>query len=306
MSDNNQVGIFKRKPTKPIEREPSPNHRKWHGASLMDAAVALFPVKDGFIKALSGSISALEAGLVYFAVQAVVAFIWLSRRQMQTTRTNPPLKLSTLSIFRSVFQILAIILFFYSIQNAPLAEAVVLFSSNAFFVILFSVFFREDTKLDVILKALFGFVGVIIVLGPNVFKFGNAYLLFALFSAMIFAVYLILTKKMGEKYLPNQMLFVDGIIGVCLISVCVIVSTSMGAVSAFNNLAMQYWLYLLAPGLIGTCSALLVIAVMKRAPASLTAPLGYIEIVSAFAIGVLVFNEDIYALSTIGCSFIPA
>ena len=73
-------------------------------------------------------------------------------------------------------------------------------------------FFREDTKLDVIVTALFGFVGVIIVLGPSIFKFGNAYLLFALFSAMTFAIYLILTKKMGEKYPPNQMSFVDSIL----------------------------------------------------------------------------------------------
>ena len=155
-------------------------------------------------------------------------------------------------------------------------------------------------------NALFGFVGVIIVLGPSIFKFGNAYLLFALFSAMTFAIYLILTKKMGEKYPPNQMLFVDSIIGVCLISVCVIVFTGVGADSAFHNIAMQDWLYLLAAGLIGTCSALLVIAAMKRAPASLNTPSGYIEIVSTFAIRVLIFNEDIYALSIIGCLSILA
>ena len=70
----------------PIEKNISPDHRKWHGAILMGAAAALFPVKDGFIKTLSGSISALEAGLVYFAVQAVVAFIWFSTHQMQTTK----------------------------------------------------------------------------------------------------------------------------------------------------------------------------------------------------------------------------
>ena len=156
------------------------------------------------------------------------------------------------------------------------------------------------------MTASFGFVGVIIVLGPSVFKFCNAYLLFALFSATTFAVYMILTKKMGEKYPPNQMLFVDGIIGVCLISVCVILSTSLGAGSALNNLAMQDWLYPLAACLIGTCSALLVIAAMKRAPASLIASLGYIEIVSAFAIGVLIFNKDIYALSIKGCLLILA
>ena len=102
------------------------------------------------------------------------------------------------------------------------------------------------------------------------------------------------------------MLFVDGTIGVCLISVCVIVFTGVGADSAFHNLAMQDWLYLLAAGLIGSCSALLVIAAMKRAPASLNTPSGYIEIVSTFAIRVLIFNEDIYALSIIGCLSILA
>ena len=76
---------------------------------------------------------------------------------------------------------------------------------------------------------------------------------------MTFAIYLILTKKMGEKYPPNQMLFVDGIIGVC-----VIVSTSLGTGSALNSLAMQDWLYLLAADILGTCSALLVIAAMEQ------------------------------------------
>lgn len=92
-----------------IERNIASDHRKWRGAILMGAAAALFPVKDGFKKALSGSISALEAGLINFAVQAVVAFIWFSTHQMQTTKKNQPLKLSTLLIFQSVFQILAII-----------------------------------------------------------------------------------------------------------------------------------------------------------------------------------------------------
>tara|TARA_X000000950_G_scaffold136179_1_gene169360 strand:+ start:140 stop:382 length:243 start_codon:yes stop_codon:yes gene_type:complete len=67
--------------------EISPNHRKWQGAILMGAAAALFPVKDGFIKALSSSISALEAGVVYFAVQAVVAFFFnLARAKCKTPK----------------------------------------------------------------------------------------------------------------------------------------------------------------------------------------------------------------------------
>ena len=66
----------------PIERNISSDHRKWHRVILMGAAAALFPVKDVSIKALSGSISTLEAGLVCFAVQAVVAFIWFSTHQM--------------------------------------------------------------------------------------------------------------------------------------------------------------------------------------------------------------------------------
>ena len=45
---------------------------------------------------------------------------------------------------------------------------------------------------------------------------------------------------------------------------------------------------------------------MKRASASLIAPYGYIEIVSAFAVDVLIFNEEIFALSIVGYLFILA
>ena len=109
---------------------------------------------------------------------------------------------------------------------------------------------------------------------------------------------------MGEKHPPNQVLFVDGIIGDCLITTFVIVFTGLDAGSAFHNLTMQDWLYLLAAGLIGKCSALLVKAAIKRAPAPLIVPSGYFEIVSAFAIGVLILNREIYALSIIACILI--
>ncbi len=274
----------------------------------MGVAAALFPVKDGFIKSLYGSVSGIEAGLIYFSVQAAIAFFWLRFQQEQNRKISQPLKLSPLLVSRSAFQVLAIILFFYSIQHAPLAEAVILFSSNALFVILFSfLFFRVKTKSNVIMTALFGFSGVIIVLGPSVWELGDFYLLFALSSAISFSVYLILTGKLGVIYPPNQMLLVDGVSGVCLILFCMLVFKDLNSdITHYFYLSGYGWLYLITSGVVGTCSSLLVISAMKLAPAPLIAPLGYIEIVSAAIIGVFIFNESIHTSTVVGCLIILA
>ena len=98
----------------------------------MALAAALFPIKGAFIKSLSYSVTALEAALVYFAVQAIFAFLWITFTKSKSKRhIRPPIK--PLLLVRSILQVGAIVLFFHSIQNAPLAEAVMLFASNALF-----------------------------------------------------------------------------------------------------------------------------------------------------------------------------
>jgi drug/metabolite transporter (DMT)-like permease len=273
----------------------------------MGLAAALFPVKDGFVKAVSGSITPVEAALVYFFVQGLVALIWSFETEKYTRSLRALLtSLKPLFLVRTVFQVLAIILFFIAIQNAHLAEAVILFASNALFLVVLSwLVLKESMTLRKIMVTSLGFIGVLTVMSPHISGFGNVYLWYALASAFTFAIYLLATKALGQTYPPAQMLLVDGFLGTFLCIACLIAWTLLTNLEVtLIGASMRSIIFLVLSGIIGTASALLVIVAMKNAPASVVAPLGYIEIVSAALIGYAIFNETIGIATIIGCIII--
>ncbi len=279
----------------------------WRGILFMGLAAALFPVKDGLVKAVSGSITPIEAALVYFFVQGIVALIWSFgikkyRRSFHSLFTS----LKPLFLVRTLFQVLAIILFFIAIQNAHLAEAVILFASNALFVVVLSwLVLKESMTLRKITVTSLGFIGVLTVMSPHISGFGNVYLWYAIASAFTFAIYLLATRKLGQTYPPAQMLFVDGFLGAFLCIVGLIAWTFLTNIEiTLIDASARSLMFLLLSGMIGTASALLVIVAMKNTPASVVAPLGYIEIVSAAIIGYAIFNEKIGITTIIGCIII--
>jgi drug/metabolite transporter (DMT)-like permease len=150
-----------------------------------------------------------------------------------------------------------------------------------------------------------GFIGVLTVMSPHISGFGNVYLWYALASAFTFAIYLLATKTLGQTYPPAQMLFVDGFLGAFLCIVCLIAWTLLTNLDiTLIGASTRSIMFLVLSGMIGTASALLVIVAMKNAPASVVAPLGYIEIVSAALIGYAIFNEKIGITTIIGCVII--
>ena len=290
----------------PDERDIGTSSRlHWQGIAAMALAAALFPVKDAFVKSLSDSVTALEAALVYFTVQAIFAFLWLTFTKSKSKgHIRPPIK--PLLLVRSILQVGSIVLFFHSIQNAPLAEAVMLFASNALFVVLFSaLLLREPIGFKIIATVIVGFCGVYIVLDPDLQNFADSHLIYALLSSIVFAFYLLATRTLGRLYKPGTTLCVDGLLGL-IITIIVLFSSSVLIDQPVHLSKIEYksFLFLVASGIIGTVSALLVIAAMKNVPASVVAPLGYVEIVSAVIIGAIVFGEIVTTKTIIGCLII--
>ena len=67
---------------------------------------------------------------------------------------------------------------------------------------------------------------------------------------------------------------------------------------------IEQWGWLAAVGLIAAVGHLLVVIALNRAPASLLAPFSYLEIVSATALGWLVFEEWPTLLTWLGIAVI--
>lgn len=283
-------------------------HRRdlWMGILFMGIAASLFPVKDAFVKAASGSITPVEATLVYYFTQGVITLLWSLGLKTRRRFGQLFISLRPLFLIRTIFQVLTIVLFFISIQNAHLAESVILFTSNALFLVVLSwLVLKESMSLRKMAVTCLGFVGVLIVMSPHIHGFGNAYLWYAFASAFTFAIYLLTTKTLGKTYPPREMLLVDGVLGTCLCLICLLVWTFITNIEiTLIGAAPRLIGFLVLSGMIGTVSALLVVIAMKKAPASVVAPLGYVEIVSAAIIGYLIFKETVGFTTIIGCMII--
>ena len=275
------------------------------GAALMGLAAILFPVKDGFVKALAGTVSGLEAGSVYFATQAILALAWLLLRRTDE-RIVPARSEAPALLLRSALLVASVLLFFVGVQRAPIAEAVVLFALQALFAILFAgLLLGERLTLRTWVVALAGFVGAAIILRPDVDQAFNPFLLFPFASAVTFGFYVAMTKRLGVNRHPVVLLFYDGAVGLALTVAAIVFTALAGALSAPNELfAARSLTFLVGSGMVGTASALLIIVSLRLAPASVIAPLGYLEIASAAVIGVLVFSEPITLPMVIGTAII--
>lgn len=275
------------------------------GAALMGLAAVLFPIKDGIVKALAGTVSGVEAGGVYFATQAALALTWLLVRGTDE-RIVPARSEAPALLLRSALLVASVLLFFVGVQRAPIAEAVVLFALQALFAILFAgLLLGERLTLRTWAVALTGFAGAAIILRPDVGEAFNPFLLFPFASAVTFGLYVAMTKRLGVNQHPVVLLFYDGAVGFALTVAAILVATLAGVLPVPDALFTSRSLaFLIASGAVGMVSALLIIVSLRLAPASVIAPLGYLEIASAALIGVLVFSEPITLPMAIGTAII--
>ena len=141
-----------------------------------------------------------------------------------------------------------------------------------------------------------GFVGALIIVQPGAEDFEPATLL-TLTSAFCYAIYQLLTRRLVEQDSPETQIIYTALVG-ALVTSCII-----PFVGTMPDEAWQVSSFILL-GAIGATAHLLVIQALRRAPASVIAPIGYIELVSATILGFLVFDDLPGVTTWIGASLI--
>ncbi len=74
----------------------------------------------------------------------------------------------------------------------------------------------------------------------------------------------------------------------------------------WSNIDSPKWMWLAAIGAISACGHLLIVMAMSRAPASVLAPFGYVEIIAASTLGWLIFDDWPEPLTWTGIAVIVA
>ena len=136
-----------------------------------------------------------------------------------------------------------------------------------------------------------GFVGVIIILRPttNIISEGS---IFALIGAVMFAVYLILTRYVSKQDSAITSFFWTGIGG----------TVTMSIISLFiwNNILEEDYLWLFIMCLLSASSHFMMVKTLQVAEASVIQPFSYLQLVFGSIIGVTIFSESINSMIIIG------
>lgn len=267
------------------------------GIALMFGFCIVAPMGDAVAKLLGGTPLG-EVLLVRFAVQALILFplIWVSKRSWRI----PP-GVMGLVILRTLLHMLGIATMFTGLQYLPLADAVAIAFVCPFILLLLGrVFLHEDIGPHRLGACAVGFLGTLMVVQPSFVDVGLP-ALWPVATAVIFALFILTTRKVAKATDPLGLQAVSGVIA-CVLLIPVLWLGDSWQIDALQLPAptKQQWVLLLSIGILGTLAHLLMTWSLRYAPSATLAPMQYIEIPIATLIGWLVFNQFPNTLAGLG------
>lgn len=263
----------------------------------MFAALTLVVIGDTAGKALTGAgVAPFFVGWSRFLLALVLLAPMLGPLRANLRQSfSLPLALRGAAIAGGISSILT------ALRTEPIANVY-----GAFFIgpvvayVLARLVLAERTSLPRSLLMATGFLGVMMVVQPGLaFRPGMA---FALLAGCLYGVYLVMTRQLAPRMASRTLLFSQLFWGAVLL-------TPMGAPGAAGLVGM------LTPGLAALVlvSALgsaagnyLIVRISRLAPASLVAPLVYLQLISATLAGWIVFGALPGPLALAGLAVITA
>jgi drug/metabolite transporter (DMT)-like permease len=149
-----------------------------------------------------------------------------------------------------------------------------------------------------------GFLGALLIIKPGSESFTLAALR-PIAAALFFSTYLVVTRAIANIDHPLTMQFASGVGATIALSIGLIPGTLTGNELWGAQLPTTIeWAYLAGIGLIAAVGHLLVVIAVNRAPTSVLAPFGYVEIIAATLLGWLIFSDWPDTLSWLGIAII--
>lgn len=259
------------------------------GLGFVVVAVCLLPAQDSVAKFLSADISPGQITWVRLLLQSLLTLPVLV--YLQGWRGVVPNRLWP-NVVRGALMALASMLYFIALKFMPIADALaILFVQPFILTILSAVVEKEHVGWRRSLAVAVGFVGVLVVVQPSWNVFGPVSLIPAAGGAL-FAVYILLNRRLSRFDTPLTMQFTSGLSGVLVLTL-VLAAGGLGGVPELTPSAFGWResALLLLMGVLGTGGHLLLVYAGKLAPSSLIAPMQYVEIVFAVIFGYLVFGD---------------
>jgi drug/metabolite transporter (DMT)-like permease len=265
------------------------------GMALMVVAMTLIPVMDGLAKILTARYPTIEivwARYFFHFMLLLPLVLWRYGRRTFV------LKRPGLQVFRGSLLMISTACFFGAIADLPLADALAIVFVYPFVVTALSpVLLGDQVGVWRWSAVLVGFIGTLLIIRPG-FQVLSPAMLSALAAGCVFAIYVLVTRKMAGSDPPLVTLLMTGFVGTVVMTLVlplVWIAPSPGDLAIMVSIGV-----LAAIGHYG------IILAHEWASAPQLAPYSYVEIISMTVVGYVLFGDLPEPLTWVGMAIIVA
>ena len=270
----------------------------------MLAFCVLAPLLDVSAKLATATIPVAQIVTARFAVQGALMLPVMLVMGL-SLRMSP--RAFALIALRAVFLILSTYSFVAAIAIMPVADALAIAFVEPFILLLLGwLLFGDEVGPRRIAACCVGFFGALLVIQPSLAVFGLV-ALWPLGTAVFFALYMLSTRQVSGFMHPVAMQFHTSWTGLALCLPILWMAQGTGWTD-FDPVMpeSEAWLWLFGVGFWAALSHMCMTYALKFAPSATLAPLHYLEIVAAVALGYWIFGDFPNAMTWAGIVVISA
>ena len=265
------------------------------GILLMIITTIVFASQDGLSKYLATEYNVYMVVMIRYWFFAAFVISMSSRRTggiKRVAKTKSPI----LQIFRSLILVAEVCVTVLAFTLLGLAETHAIFASYPLIIAMLSgpilgeyVGWRRWLAISV------GFIGILIILNPGNGIF-SPYALVPLAGAILFALYGLLTRYVGQYDNSSTSFFWTGVVGSIAMTVV--------GLNFWDPVSKSDWSIMLLLSASGVVGHYLLIKCYEVAEASAVQPFAYLQLIWASMIGIIIFGEQITTNVLIGACII--
>ena len=189
---------------------------------------------------------------------------------------------------------------FTALRYLPLADAVAIAFVMPFIMLLLGKYvLGEEVGSRRLIACIVGFLGTLLVVQPSFVDVGWP-ALWPIFVAFTFALFMLVTRQIAKQTDPVSLQAVSGAMAIAIMSPLLWLFSDDVAGLAMRLPDGTETLLLVGIGLFGTLGHLMMTWSLRFAPSATLAPMQYLEIPFATAIGYVVFRDLPNGLATVG------
>ena len=265
------------------------------GILLMIITTIVFASQDGLSKYLATEYNVYMVVMIRYWFFAAFVISVSSQRTggiKHVAKTKSPI----LQIFRSLILVAEMCITILAFTLLGLAETHAIFASYPLIIAMLSgpilgeyVGWRRWLAISV------GFIGILIILNPGNGIF-SPYALVPLAGAILFALYGLLTRYVGQYDNSSTSFFWTGVVGSIAMTVV--------GLNFWDPVSKSDWSIMLLLSASGVVGHYLLIKCYEVAEASAVQPFAYLQLIWASMIGIIIFGEQITTNVLIGACII--